>query len=305
MNKKLKYILLLFLLLIFCIFLSCTEEAITDLALKPISNAGPDQLVEIFDTVYLDGSQSITSENADYIWSFNYKPVGSKVKFSDSSASNPTFVPDVVGFFSAQLVTHEGDYYSDPDYTVVQSVFRYSDQYFPNSIGSNWVYKTSNSLANGEGSLTSEIVGETTLMNNNPATIWVSDINTPIGFYNTIDTLYFSVSKDTVFYYKSRENLSFPAILYVLPYTVGDTVLDLSSGIKYIVEEESQISLGVGTFKAGFKIRENRWGPNYDLITYSWIVPNIGLIKRDIFEYVFGYLNYEEHWELIYYNLVE
>ena len=64
---------------------ACTEEAPTNLVLSPIANAGPDQLVEIFDTVYLDGSDSNNSEDAEYIWSFNYRPQGSNAVFSDSS----------------------------------------------------------------------------------------------------------------------------------------------------------------------------------------------------------------------------
>jgi len=57
MKTYLKYILL-FLTLTILLIVSCSEEAPVNLTSTPIAHAGADQLVEIYDIVFLDGSLS-------------------------------------------------------------------------------------------------------------------------------------------------------------------------------------------------------------------------------------------------------
>ena len=93
--------------------------------------------------------------------------------------------------------------------------------------------------------------------------------------------------------------------MYVIPFAIGNT-WDIP-GCFYIVQEEITLQTDIGIFTHAFKIKENRWlgEPNAELITYSWIVPNIGLVKRDIYEFYLGFALYEEHWELSWYLLNE
>ena len=84
---------------------------------------------------------------------------------------------------------------------------------------------------------------------------------------------------------------------YIIPFSVGNTWND--SGVYYLVEEESTL----GTFANAYKIVEHRWWFNISLRTFSWFVPYIGLVKRDIYQSDWGTPTSEEHWELISYYI--
>lgn len=183
---------------------SCSEDAPLPPS-TPIADAGDDQLVEAFDTVYLSGSLGKISSDAEYIWSFDNKPEGSNSFFSDSSSSSPYFIADIEGFYNVQLVVRVGESYSEPDYILIQSVYRKSEQYFPSTVGSKWIYKTSNSR-NEVDTLTFEIVGETSITDNKQGTLWISDISTPVYFYSFFDTLYFESIDDSLIFKKSWGN---------------------------------------------------------------------------------------------------
>jgi len=295
--KNLNKCIFLLLILIVIFNYSCSEE-VPVLPATPIANAGEDKLVEAFDTVYLSGSLGKISEGAQFFWSFDYKPEGSNSFFSDSSSLNPHFIPDVEGFYNIQLIVKAGNNYSNPDFVLIQSIYRKSEHYFPSTMGSKWVYKTSNSY-NEVDTLTFEIVGESTKTMSKQGTIWISDINTHSYFYNWFDTLYFESIADTVIFKKSWGNNWEILASYVIPLIVGNT-WDDSFGY-YLVEEESN----VGTFTNAYKIKERRERILSVLTTNSWFVPYIGLVKRDIYESDWGIPVYEEHWELIWYHLDE
>lgn len=283
------------------IFCSCSDDEIIFQS-RPIADAGDDQLVNVFDTVYLNKDKGRLTENAEYIWTFKYKPVGSKVCFSDSSSPNPTFIPDIAGYYYVQLMIRVGDEYSEPDYSLINVTYQKSEEYFPNSVGSKWIYKTSNSSTNLTDSITFEVVGNTILPNNKFATVWVSDINTRIYLYSTFDTLYFSMFEDTLVYYNCWDNYQFRAMVYLVPFSVGDTISGF--GTTVFVKEEGPAMLFFVASTTGFLVVEYRPGNNYSLTTYSLFVPYVGLIKRDMYEFDFGGF-YDEHWELIWYHLEE
>jgi hypothetical protein len=76
-------------------------------------NAGPDQIVHVGDTVYLDGSGSEgTDLNAakSYEWTFLSIPAGSNAAFDSAQIEKPSFVADVAGNYEIQLTFHvEGE----------------------------------------------------------------------------------------------------------------------------------------------------------------------------------------------------
>lgn len=72
----------------------------------PTANAGTHQLVNVNDTVQLDGSKSSDPDNdtLTYKWSLLSKPNASKATLGSATTATPTFVADVVGDYVCQLV---------------------------------------------------------------------------------------------------------------------------------------------------------------------------------------------------------
>jgi len=88
---------------------------------SPLSNAGSDQFVFVGDTVSLNGSGSsdIDGDILNFQWSFSSVPSGSTAAVSDSSAVNPTFVPDFAGPYEVQLIVNDGSIDSAPDIVLI------------------------------------------------------------------------------------------------------------------------------------------------------------------------------------------
>ncbi len=301
--------ILLFLTITILFIVSCSEEEPLYVDATPIALAGTDQLVEIYDTVYLDGSQSTKSENVEYIWTFDYKPPGSTAIFSDSSAPNPIFVADAGGFYNVQLVVKNKEMYSESDYTVIQSIFRKSEEYFPQKVGNKWKYKVSDQAGTVTDTITIEIVGTTTLQNGEPASVWVYS---GVGYiypypYIRIDTLYLVTRGDTLVYY--HQNNPDPLLGYIVPFQVGDSLVITWNNTVTVLGKNS-ISIDIGTFQDTYQMShlirafEPGW---WDFRSYNWIVPRVGLVKMDLQEWYYSPppSYFDEHWELIWYNLVE
>ena len=76
----------------------------------PVASAGPDQTAFVTNTVILDGSGSsdIDGDPLTYSWSLTSLPVGSGATLSDATAVNPTFIIDLPGTYTAQLIVNDG-----------------------------------------------------------------------------------------------------------------------------------------------------------------------------------------------------
>lgn len=100
------------------------EVTISTINVAPIANAGPDQAVEIGDTVLLDGRNSTDPDGQPltFKWSFVSRPETSAATLSDPTSPTPTFVPDVAGNYLLQLIVNDGIVDSRPDTVSVTAV---------------------------------------------------------------------------------------------------------------------------------------------------------------------------------------
>ncbi len=82
----------------------------------PVANAGPDQAVQVAQTVALDGSKSsdVNGNRLTYQWTFTSIPQGSLAAFSNSTAVTPSFQVDLPGTYLAQLIVNDGKSNSAP-----------------------------------------------------------------------------------------------------------------------------------------------------------------------------------------------
>lgn len=245
MNKKLKYILLIFPLLIFYIFLSCSEDIpvnTNDYTELSPGEAGINQSINVFDTVYLNGSNGKTSNDVEYIWSFALKPSGSKATLSDTSFSNPTFYADKIGWYALELILKQGEKYSVPDYVLIQARFQKSSHYFPNTVGNEWHYEVKNSSGNIINTFRVEIVGSTIMPDEKPANIWIYDSENRFFYF---DTLYVTDQNDTVQFYRWTSKQPHLWSYYIIPFTVHNS--------SYVYSKDS-ISIQAGTFEVGYQV---------------------------------------------------
>ncbi len=77
---------------------------------SPVANAGPGQLVNVSDTVHLDGSASSDADGdkLTYQWALLSAPPGSIAALSDATSVAPTFVADKAGAYQLQLTVNDG-----------------------------------------------------------------------------------------------------------------------------------------------------------------------------------------------------
>jgi len=83
---------------------------ITALNTLPVADAGPDQQVSVSSLVLLDGNASFDGDKADltYQWALSSKPLGSVATLTNPSTVNPSFVADLVGSYTFDLIVNDG-----------------------------------------------------------------------------------------------------------------------------------------------------------------------------------------------------
>jgi len=89
--------------------------------IKPIADAGRDQIVITKSEVTLDGSKSYdpNGDTITYNWYFISRPSGSKATLTDADKVNPKFTADIDGSYVIALVVSDGELESDIDTVTV------------------------------------------------------------------------------------------------------------------------------------------------------------------------------------------
>ena len=90
----------------------------------PEANAGPDQTVQVIDTVQLDASDStdVDGDLLTYSWTLLTKPVGSTAILDHPTSVMPTFVADAPGSYEIELIVNDDIVASDPDTVTITTI---------------------------------------------------------------------------------------------------------------------------------------------------------------------------------------
>jgi len=90
---------------------------------RPVANAGPDQRQDVGSTVILDGSASndVDGDSLSFMWNLTGKPAASQATLDDNSLITPSFILDLPGEYSVQLMVNDGLLSSSADTVIVST----------------------------------------------------------------------------------------------------------------------------------------------------------------------------------------
>ena len=100
------------------------EVIVTSGNVKPVADAGGNQVTIVGDLVFLDGSGSYDANNdpLTYSWDMVSVPKGSFAVLSDPLVVDPNFVPDIQGLYLVSLVVNDGLLISDPSNATILAI---------------------------------------------------------------------------------------------------------------------------------------------------------------------------------------
>jgi hypothetical protein len=90
---------------------------------RPSAKAGPDQIVNTFQAVYLNASESSARDGGTltYSWTYLEGPVESKASLYSTNSAEPYFTPDVPGNYIFELSVKSGNASSSTDRIVIEA----------------------------------------------------------------------------------------------------------------------------------------------------------------------------------------
>ena len=159
--------------------------------------------------------------------------------------------------------------------------------YFPNAIGSSWVYLISSGTY--FDTLKVSIVGDTILPNGVSAKIW-SEISSS---YQT--TFYVYSLGDTIEVRNDNNLFAFPRL--IIPFTVGNKWAGFSQDTIY-VSQDSVYSFDSKANLKAFCLMYQKSGYQWSYWSATWFAPAIGVIKKEGVAYSRGF-EYHEIYTLL------
>ncbi len=153
---------------------------------------------------------------------------------------------------------------------------------FPNTQGTSWNYRVTDSINNTTEDLAVVVGGKTNISTGDEVTVW------QLSFPDTVDSNYVLIRQDTVKILENKEFL-IQNIKLVFPLRVGagwrgDYITDT-----FYVTGTAQVSVPAGDFNNVFVIERYYGGFNeYNRMTI-WFVPGIGIIKMNKRDALIGF----------------
>jgi hypothetical protein len=165
---------------------------------------------------------------------------------------------------------------------------------FPNTTGDTFTYAVIDSLNNTNFNLQVSVLGSQKLPNGKVANMWI------FNYPNMIDTNYVVSNVDSaVFYDKDRIDI---ARVYHFPLAVGNKWRQSFLTDSVYVNSNGPINTPAGEFANAFLINEKGHSYNYIIKRDQWVVPNIGMVKQNLYELNLGAVTYQT-WTLTSYHL--
>ncbi|RMG33250.1 MAG: hypothetical protein D6732_12330 [Methanobacteriota archaeon] len=170
--------------------------------------------------------------------------------------------------------------------------FEISD--FPNTPGWHFTYLVKDSTVQPRiDTVVVDIVGDTLLPGNRTATIW------RYQYPNITDTMYAWAHEDTLRFYTQWEG-NYAQLLLVFPLKIGNQWRGDFTADTVTVLDKQPVEVIAGHFAESYRLRHFFWGPNAGGLEYLWLVPDVGIVKMDLNDYLLS-----QYWELIGYSFPE
>ncbi|RMG20660.1 MAG: hypothetical protein D6732_28530 [Methanobacteriota archaeon] len=170
--------------------------------------------------------------------------------------------------------------------------FEISD--FPNIPGWHFTYLVKDSIAQPRtDTVEVDIIGDTLLPGNRTATIW------RYQYPDRIDTIYAWIHGDTLRFYYWR-NINIAQLVLIFPLKVGQYWRGEIMVDSVIVVDQQPVEVIAGRFEESYRIRHFYWEPNAGGLDYLWLVPDVGIVKMDLNDYLLS-----QYWELMGYSFPE
>ncbi len=142
---------------------------------------------------------------------------------------------------------------------------------YPTTVGTHWTYNVLDTNMNIIDTLNVMIVGDTVTSEGLPATLWTYD------YGSRVDSELVGVGASSV---RHQSPITFPDTYYEFPLAIGKYWgMHFFAPVAEIVEK-GPVSVPAGDFVAGFEHWYGGGAFNYYWSADSWLVPNVGLVKR-------------------------
>ena len=295
-EKTMKKLILSVVVLGFFLIFGCelSSPPSEDGNIKPVAEAGSNQIQAIGNLVQLDGSSSndSNSDSLSYSWLITSTPNGSTVNLSDANIVNPTFTPDIGGDYQIQLIVNDGTENSNADIVEISAVGYWASDYNNFTEGFGIKYNVTDQYGSLDCNVwaISQMVTNSTLVNDKGYE-YITSItkNGTTGEYFNNSTLggkLKNIDGKNYYTFFSGMNVGNQAHFYrncIIPegFNMGDSYSIEYSGT-YSIEDAGSVTIGSATFNNCIKINISSDITGEDYTNgdgYYILSPGVGIVK--------------------------